>query len=80
LEPALKSIIRLYAPPDSAYLYLLVPETKRVVVLIKETGVLAAQYTSPKFDAITDMAVDESKKTVHLLNGTAAYAVPLSHL
>lgn len=80
VEPALKSITRILAPAESAYLYLLVPETKRVVVLIKETGALAAQYTSPAFDALSDIVVDESKKTVYLKNGTAVFAVPLGHL
>ena len=80
LEPTLKSIVRLIAPPGGAFLYLLVPETKRVVVLVKETGALVAQYTSPKFESLSDMAVDESKKTLYLLNGSVIYSLPLNHL
>ncbi|MBI2099349.1 hypothetical protein HYT45_02980 [Candidatus Uhrbacteria bacterium] len=63
----------------SKYLYLLDANGRRLVLYGKD-GRLIAQYASPKFDDLRDMAFDESKKEIYLLNGTDIYAIAAAHM
>ena len=51
-----------------------------LVVLRKSDGKLAMQYSSPAFDNLKDLFVDESKKVMYVMSGTTVYKIPLQHL
>lgn len=62
----------------SPYLYIVDPSGKRLVIY-KKDGKLAAQYSSPKFDDLRDVAFDEARKEIYLLNGNTIYALLSAH-
>ncbi|MBI4276516.1 hypothetical protein HY629_01610 [Candidatus Uhrbacteria bacterium] len=80
MTPPLARATRLATTFESDYLTILDPSEKRIIVLRKRDGKLVMQYTSPAFDQLRDFIVDESKKTMYILNGTSIYTVPLQHL
>jgi len=59
---------------SSAYIYLLEPSQKRIVVLDK-TGRIIKQFQSEKFDNLKDFAI--SGNTIWLLNGSKIYKINL---
>lgn len=64
---------------ESDFLYVLDPSGARAVVYAKG-GKLVAQYTSPKFDDLRDLAFDEKKKELYLLNGNSVFTILAVHL
>lgn len=62
---------------DSDYLYIIDPNNKRVIVLTKE-GAIKDQYTSLKFGALLDLAVDPDEKAIYLLNGNHLYLLAIN--
>lgn len=79
MDPPLAGPTKIKTRDGSPYLYLLDPPTKRVVVVTKD-GKLKQQYRSSRFDELRDIVVDETSKTIYLLNGTQIYGVPMEHL
>lgn len=79
-DPPITQISRLALSSKRPELALLIPETKRVVFINKNTGAVIAQYTSDKFDALRGFALDEEKKHLYLLNGAQIFAIPATHL
>lgn len=75
--PAPKGKIR--TSPDSNYLYVVDPAGKRIIVW-KKDGKLAAQYYSPKFDGLRDVAFNEKKKELYILNKNTVMTVLGVHL
>jgi len=57
-------------------IYLLDPETKRLIIIAKDGKVLA-QYRSDKFTELSDFVVKEKEKTVYLLNGSQIFKLSL---
>lgn len=80
IDPPLGEIVSLRAPEDSPYLYLLIPGTTRVVVLNRNQGSVAAQYSSPSFSAAIDLLVDEIKRVMYIKTAAATYSVPAAHI
>lgn len=62
---------------NSPYLYLLDPSTQRIIILDKE-GNIKDQFTSAKFDQLTDLAVDPAEKAIYLLNNNRIYLLPVN--
>ena len=62
---------------DSDYLYIIDPQNMRIIVLDKE-GNIKDQYTSQKFDNLTDLAVDPEEKAIYLLNGNHLYLLAIN--
>lgn len=62
---------------DSQYLYIIDPPNQRVLVLDKK-GDIKDQFTSAKFDKLTDLAVDLAEKAIYLLNGNHLYLLPVN--
>ena len=79
IDPVLVSPTKIKTSPESKYLYVLDPSTKRLVVLDKE-GRLISQYTSDQFSDLKDFAVAEAEKKIYLLNGSSVFGIPAEHL
>lgn len=62
---------------DSDYLYIIDPSNKRVIILTKE-GNIKDQYTSLKFNALLDLAVDPDETAIYLLNGNHLYLLAIN--
>lgn len=60
----------------SADVYILDPADKKIVVTSK-TGNLVAQYESDAFSQLKDVSVNESAKTMYVLNGSTILTVAL---
>jgi len=62
---------------DSNYLYIIDPQNMRVIILDKE-GNIKDQYTSQKFDSLTDLAIDPEEKAIYLLNDNHLYLLAIN--
>ncbi len=62
---------------DSDYLYIIDPQNNRIIILDKE-GNIKDQYTSQKFDNLTDLAIDPDEKAIFLLNGNHLYLLAIN--
>jgi len=80
VEPPLTVATRIETDETSDYIYVLEPETKRVVVFSKETGEFVVQYKSNAFTDLTDLAIDEDDYTIYLLAGSKLYSIAASHI
>ena len=79
ITPELTAISKIWTLEDTAYLYILDPAEKRLLVFNKKDGLLKVQYLSPTFGDLQDFKIDESAKTAYLLSGQQVLSVPLSH-
>jgi hypothetical protein len=59
---------KMYTSSDSQFVFILDSGSRRVLVITKQ-GTLAAQLISDQFTDMKDMYVEESSKTIYLLNG-----------
>lgn len=80
IDPPLGAVTRLDLSLKKPYLAILSPGTKRLIIINKTTGAVVAQYTSTKFDALTDFAIDETQKHIYILNGPQIFAISARHL
>ena len=55
------------------------PSGKRIIVWGKD-GRLVAQYVSPRFDDLKDLAFDEKKKEIYVLNKNQVLVFLAVHL
>lgn len=76
LSPGLAGATDITTDENTTNLYVLDPANKRIVVLDK-TGKLVSQITSPAFDNLKGMVVEEANKIIYVLNGTTVYSVGL---
>ncbi|OGH72292.1 MAG: hypothetical protein A2921_03655 [Candidatus Magasanikbacteria bacterium RIFCSPLOWO2_01_FULL_43_20b] len=72
LEPKLDKPLAIWTYNNLANIYLLEPTNKRVVILDK-TGKLVGQYTAVEWQNPTGMIVDETKKTIYILDSNKIY-------
>ncbi len=79
IDPPLSSPTQLWTSTDSNYLYILEPQTKRLVVLDKN-GKIKIQYRSSQFDNLKNFVVLEKEKKIYLLSGTKIYGIAATHL
>lgn len=77
ISPKLEEPTLAAASADQAYLYVLEPSKRRLLVYSDE-GKYIAQYTSDSFDALTGMAIDEANKKIYLLNGATIYRIDIA--
>jgi len=80
VDPPITNATDIWTDTDSAYLYVLEPDTKRLVVFNKETGAFVVQYRSDAFQNMTDVIVDEPGYTIYLLSGSKLYSIAPSHV
>ncbi len=76
IDPSLTQATKLYTTTDSNALYVLDPAYQRFLLFTKD-GDFVQQFSSPEFNALTDMVVIEqgNQVTVYLLNGSTIYVV-----
>jgi len=72
----LKKASKILTSETMKNIYILDPENKRVVVMMKD-GKLLKQFTSDKFDNLIDLAVSANEKGIYLLNKTSVYEIKL---
>ncbi len=80
VEPRMTNATKIWTDPDSDFLYVIEPDTKRLVIYNKETGELVRQYTSDAFVDLRDFIVDESDYTIYLLAGSKLFSIAASHI
>ena len=68
IDPALEHPTKIFTTPQSAYLYILDPPNKRIVLLDKN-GKLVRQYFSEKFTSLKNFIVSEKEKKIYVLDG-----------
>ncbi len=78
VEPAIEEAKKVMVSPELNYIYILEPTKQRLVVFDK-TGKFILQYKSDKFTDLKDFTVDEKKKVIYFLNGSAVYEVQGEH-
>ena len=80
IDPQPAGVARLATSPSSKYVYLLDAPSKRLIVLSKETGMPVTQYTSPIWNGLRDVGVNEKTKTITLLTNLGVVEFIASHL
>jgi len=80
VDPPITNATDIWTDAESQYLYVLEPDTKRVIVFHKETGAFVVQYRSESFSSLTDIIVDESAYAIYLLSGSKIYSIAPSHI
>lgn len=73
VDPPLLSATEIWTDEASKLLYILDPNQKRLVVFNKENGALVVQYSSPVFEFLRRVKVDEANKTIDVEAGTTVY-------
>ncbi|HYE60052.1 MAG TPA: hypothetical protein VEA18_02625 [Candidatus Kapabacteria bacterium] len=76
LDPALKNPTTLWTYNDVNYLYVLEPDTKRIIVLQKD-GKVVTQYTANEWTHPTGMVIDATKKTAYVLDEKKIYSIKI---
>lgn len=74
--PGLTAASTVWTSSDAAFIYILEPITKRIVVITKE-GKFEKQFTSPQWTAPSSFVVDEKAKKMYVLDGNKVYAFGL---
>lgn len=72
VEPPLKTSNKLAVTQKQKYLYVLEPESKRLVVFDK-TGKFIVQYEVSTAEAVKDFCLDEKTKKIYLLAGNKIF-------
>jgi outer membrane protein assembly factor BamB len=80
VDPIIDGATKIWTNSDSNYLYVLEPNTQRLIVFQKDTGAFVVQYRSEAFQDLTDFIVDEEGYTIYLLAGSKLYSIAPSHL
>ena len=80
VDPPITSATDIWTDMDSAFVYVLEPTTKRIVVFKKESGEFVVQYRSDAFKELNDVVIDEADYTIYLLSGSKLYSIAASHL
>jgi len=79
IEPNFSQAAKLTISDNLDFLYMFEPIAKRLVVFNKN-GNFINQYTSDKFDNLTDFQIDEANKKIYFLNGAVVYSIEAVHL
>lgn len=80
VEPPITNATKIWTDAQSDYVYVLEPDTKRVIVFSKDNGSFVVQYRSDAFTNLQDMIIDEDGYTIYLLADTKLYSIAASHL
>ncbi|MBM5789583.1 hypothetical protein FJZ23_00600 [Candidatus Parcubacteria bacterium] len=80
VDPPITNALDLWTDGESKYLYILEPDTKRIVVYDKQTGAFVVQYRSEAFQNASDLIVDEAGYSVYVLAGSKLYSIAPSHI
>ena len=67
-SPEMVQATQIITNVDFQFIYVLEPSQQRIIILTKQ-GSLAVQLTGPNFSDLKDFWVDETSKTMYVLNG-----------
>lgn len=76
LFPYPENISQIYTSPNSFHIYLLEPQSNRLIIIDK-TAQVVRQFQSNKFDDLKDFVVMESSNTIYLLSNSKVYQIQL---
>ncbi len=80
IDPPLAQPTDLWTAFESPYLYVLDPAEKRILVLVKETGAVQAQYVADAFAGAVGFIVEEATSKITVITGTEALEFTPQHL
>ncbi len=80
IDPPLSQPADLWTALESAYLYVLDPAEKRILVIIKDTGAIQAQYVSDDFASAVGFVVEEATSKITVITSTQALEFTPQHL
>jgi hypothetical protein len=80
VDPPITVARKIWTDGDSDFVYVLEPDTKRVIVFNKDSGAFLVQYRSDAFTSLTDFIVDEDGYSIYLLAGSKLYSIAASHI
>ncbi len=80
IDPPLSQPIDLWTAFESKYLYILDPAENRVLVLVKDTGAVQAQYVSEAFANAVGFVVEEATSKITVVTTTEALEFTPQHL
>jgi hypothetical protein len=79
IEPVLQKPTKIYISAEQKFIYIMEPESKRIVVYDK-AGKYILQYYSDKFDDLKSFFPDEKNKLIYILNKTEILSFKATHL
>ena len=77
VEPALNKPSDITTTENSDNLWILDEENKRIVVINKESGELANQYYSDKFNELKDFILDYDNNKIYILNDNQVFVIAI---
>lgn len=80
IDPPLAQPTDIWTGTESKYLYVLDPAEKRVLVLVKDTGAVQAQYVADAFSGATGFIVEEAVSKITVITTTQALEFTPQHL
>lgn len=80
IDPPLTQPTDIWTSTESKYLYVLDPTEKRVLVLIKDSGAVQAQYVTEAFSNATGFIVEEATSKITVITATQALEFTPQHL
>ncbi len=78
-DPPLSHATKIKTTQDSDYLYILEPDTNRLLVYDK-TGQFVMQYLEDRLNNLTDFAINQTEKIIYFLSNNQIYKYPAIHL
>jgi hypothetical protein len=79
IDPPLTSADHIFTTPNSDYIHVLEPTSRRIIVFDK-TGNLIQQYTSDELSSATEFIVDEERRVILFSSDTGIYEFEAIHL
>lgn len=80
VDPPLSQPIDLWTAFESPHLYVLDPAEKRILVIVKETGAVQAQYVADAFAGAIGFVVEEATSKITVITATQALEFTPQHL
>lgn len=80
VDPLVTKATNIWTNPESSFIYVIEPISKRIIVYNKDSGAFVVQYKSESFADLTDIMVDENDYTIYILSGSKLYSIAASHL
>ncbi|MFA5211192.1 MAG: hypothetical protein WC414_01650 [Patescibacteria group bacterium] len=72
IDPVIEQATKIWTDYESDYIYILDGKNKRIIIIDKE-GHFISQYLSEEWTEPTDMAIDETKKNIWILDKNKLY-------
>lgn len=80
IDPPLADPIDIWTAFESKYLYVLDPAEQRILVIVKETGAIEAQYVADAFAGAVGIIVEEATSKITVITATEALEFTPQHL